>query len=228
MWYSGNVLWCFSRLFPQGQRNGQENIPNLHPTSSSCSIPCQPFLVTLHHSFMVLQVPLSSPQILQSIPISGSLHLLCLPPEMPLFLFIESRRCQLIFHLLKDAILDQSTQSNSPPATLSPIVLFDVFITLTTTYIISSVGLLILYCLTLLECKMFIRVGSSDPYVFVCVYVSIWQPLAYCGCSPSLPPIGHNMPCLVPLAVGKMTFLFHRQTKLEPDSKFGSLEGALM
>lgn len=69
-------------------------------------------------------------------------------------------------------------------------------------------------------------------YVFVYVYIYVYlyvTTLAYGGHSLSLHPQDTvSVPSSVPLAVGKKTFIFHRQTKLEPDSKFGSLEGFSM
>lgn len=66
--------------------------------------------------------------------------------------------------------------------------------------------------------------------VCLCLYLYLYvTTLAYGGHSLSLHPQDTvNVPSSVPLAVGKNTFLFHRQTKLEPDSKFGSLEGSSM
>lgn len=62
--------------------------------------------------------------------------------------------------------------------------------------------------------------GSLNVYVFVYLCMTVDVACHYI--------IGHSMPSSVPLAVGKMTFLFHRQTKLGPDSKFGSLEGSVI
>lgn len=99
-------------------------------------VPAVAFLVnltvTLYPSFRVIQAPVLKYS--NHIPISGPLNLLLCPPEVPSFSSAEARRCQVIFYLLKDAIPDHSALSNFPPATLSPIILLNDFITFTTTY----------------------------------------------------------------------------------------------